>query len=448
MSVILSIFALELESKQEILQYLIRHCFFASNQGRLASLLGQRGRMNIARIMDNNLGERATNNLWDEISVSFSIPEDILPFLPEILELSDLLKQQDNPLPIDVSPNEQYLTGIDEGTRQRIIVLYQENALLYYMLEAIIFAKQLKINPYQQRLMKSSELVIICIDKHLHKAFPQQINAHDAAQELIRTLQNLDVDSWWWIGFFGGSIIRLYHEPSYINTLFEFYLYSMPYPDWQWWREAKSQNAIDTLWYWQKNGGTAAIYEVLRIEDGQNTEEALHFQIVFVGNNILRIVQYDEESTRSMYVGWQMNKIGDIYSLQFSSVNSDEWQVYFPPELVMLDSRTDNRELVGRALRMTKPMQFEINLRIWREIGMEPTKNYKIVDVECSRRMVKILYLNYDDDKIYSSCFSLADFPALRTITAHSEVELLRGINDDKPYAFWNNLGVLIPLVS
>ena len=398
--------------------------------------------------MDNNLGERATNNLWNEISVSFSIPEDILPFLPEILELSDLLKQQDNPLPIDVSPNEQYLTGVDGETRQRIIVLYQENALLYYMLEAIIFAKKHKINPYQQRSMNGSELLISQIDEYLHKAFPQQVNAHDAAQELIRTLRNLDVDSWWWIGFFGGSIVRLYHEPSYINTLFDSYLYPMPFPDWQWWRETHSNTTTDTLWYWQKNGGTGAIYEVIRIENSQNTIDAFHFQIVFVGNNLLRIVQYNGDNTRSMYVGWQMNKMDGIYSLQFSPVNSDDWLSFLPQDLIMLDSRTDNRELVKRALTMTKPMQQEINFRIWREMGMEPATEYKIVDVVCSRRKVRILYYKYETDKIYSSSFALANYPALRAITVHSGAELLWGIYDGKLYAFWNNLGVLIPLVS
>ena len=184
-----------------------------------------------------------------------------------------------------------------------------------------------------------------------------------------------------------------------------------------------------------------------------------HLRCDFLGNDLLeavndvcfrllRIVQYNGDNTRSVYVGWQMNKMDGIYSLQFSPVNSDDWLSFLPQDLIMLDSRTDNRELVKRALVMTTPMQHEIHLRIWKEMGMEPAREYKIVDVECSRRKVKILYRKHNSEDIYSSCFTLADYPALRAITVHSDVELLWGICDGKLYAFWNNLGVLIPLVS
>ena len=65
-----------MQESKEILQFLIRNCFCAPKQSRLASLLGQRGRMNIARLSSDNIGERALDKLWNELCEVLSVPED------------------------------------------------------------------------------------------------------------------------------------------------------------------------------------------------------------------------------------------------------------------------------------------------------------------------------------------------------------------------------------
>ena len=57
--------------------------------------------------------------------------------------------------------------------------------------------------------------VINELNTYLHQLYPQQVNANDAAQQLVQTIEKEDVDSWWWMGYFGGIVLRLYYEPTY-----------------------------------------------------------------------------------------------------------------------------------------------------------------------------------------------------------------------------------------
>lgn len=445
-SIFFCIFAARMQESKEILQFLIRNCFFAPNQSRLASLLGQRGRMNIARLSSDNIGERALDKLWNELCEVLSVPEDLMPFLPDVWILSDILKVSENTLPIEVAPEEFFQPhDIGDHVWLQILNLYQKDPLLYYMLVAITYAKRHKINPYQQKLMKGSEQTVKAIDEQLHQLYPQQVNAHDAAKELLRTLEGLDVDSWWWIGFFGGSILRLYYDPTYIESIFKNCMYTMPIPDWQWWRNASINHPTNTLWYWQKNGNLGAVYEVMRLEEDQDATQAIHFQLIFVGSNTLRIVHHEGENTKSMFLEWQMQMKEGICSLRFNSSTDNELSSLLPQELIMLVPK-DDPILVDRAEGMTESMQHEIYMRVYREIGLEPTDEYTIEDIECSRRNVKILYRNTNTKKMQVAKFGFAEYPALRSITVHIEIDLFKGCKDNRLYALWNSVGVLIPI--
>lgn len=435
-------------NQKEILQYLVERYFFAPNPSRLASLLGKSGRMNIVRLMSNDIGERAVENLWNELCERLHIPEALMPFLPEVDRLSDLLKGTNEALPIETAPEEHVQPrDIEDETWQQLIALYRQDVMLYYMLVAITFAKRQHINPYHQKFMKGSEQAVRAIDERLHTLFPQQVNAHDAAEELLRTMEGIDADSWWWIGLFGGYILRLYHDPAHIDVLFEKHLFSMPFMEWQWWRDATSNKPTDTLWYWQKNGGLGGVYDVMRVEDGQDATQAAHFQLVFVGSGLLRLIQYEGEHTRSMYIGWQMEQKGEIYSLRFSAATDNELSRLLPQELVMLTT-TDDPILARRAQDMAEAMQQEVFLRVYREMGLEPTDEYGIEDVECSRRTVKILYRQSDTGDMQVAKFALSEYPALRAVTVHSEVKLFKGTDDGRLYALWNGIGILVPIIS
>ena len=60
--------------------------------------------------------------------------------------------------------------------------------------------------------------VINELNTYLHQLYPQQVNANDAAQQLVQTIEKEDVDSWWWMGYFGGIVLRLYYVPTYKRT--------------------------------------------------------------------------------------------------------------------------------------------------------------------------------------------------------------------------------------
>lgn len=472
-----------MKTKTEILQVLVRECFFAQNGSRLAAMVGRRGRMLTARLLNGELGERAVNGLWDDVQRVFSVPEGIMDGLAEVWELSERMKGRSageddrvpsNAFSVELSPMEQLRPeGMTDEVWEQSVELYKQDKLLYYILVAIVYAKRHDINPYRQHGMAASTQVVQEISERLHEVYPQQFNAHDAAEELVRTIRGVDCDSWWWIGYFGGVIMRLYHEPQYVEQLLHEVMHPMPFMDWQWWREDCSRDGgvkdgnlslrRERLWYWQKNGANGGIYEVLMIEKGQAVSEAKRFQLVFVSENLLRVLRYDCKPTKGVPVYYELEqRKEDIYALHFDIPEDSEWAALLPNDWVMLDSRTDDKELVGWAVGMTKDMQQEAMLRVYQDMGLDRATEYELVDVECGRRAVRVMYRRVRTEKldnldeleildnmvIQTAEFRLKDYPALRAVTVHSEVRFLRDRNDGQLYAMWNSLGVAIPIPS
>ena len=115
-----------------------------------------------------------------------------------------------------------------------------------------------------------------------------------------------------------------------------------------------------------------------------------------------------------------------------------------PKQLVTLHEQ-DDPQLVNRARQMSDEMKRETELRRYSEEGLVPTTEYQIVDIECSRRMLRILYRHHGK-AVQIAKFALVDYPALRAVTVHSQVELLVSISDGRLFALWNEVGVLLAL--
>lgn len=408
-------------------------------------MLGQKGRMNITRLADGTLGERAVNHLWEEISDIFSVPEEILPHLPTVWELGNQLKNTPDALRKDIPPQAQTKPqSIDNETWKRINEIYHHDAMLYYILLALIYAKSHNINPYQQKGMRASAQVISELNDQLHQLFPQQINANDAAIQMIQTIEKKDVDNWWWIGYFGGLVLRLYHEPTYAEEIFQNATTPMPFMWWQWWREASSNNEDDTLWFWLKNGTTDAIYDVMRIENHQNANQAEHFLLLFHRHLSATLLHTEERKTTSINLWWNLEQTDGRHRLTFTPDEEHALNKLLPKQLITLHEQ-DNPQLLKRAQQMSDDMIRETEWRRYSEEGLEPTTEYEIIDIECSRRTLRVLY-SHHGEKMQVAKFPLADYPALRAVTVHSPVELLTSTTDGNLYALWNEIGVLLAL--
>lgn len=433
------------DSKQDILHYLVGHHFFAPNPGRLAALLGQRGRMNITRLMEGTLGDRAAENLWRDICEQTGVAKGLMPYLPEVWELSELLKQAGCTLSVSIPPAEQMQpAGMDNATWQRIVALYQQDTMLIYILQAIIYAKQHDINPYRQAGAQGLKHLVGKLDDQLHPLYPAQINAHDAAQEMMRGFDESDIDSWWRMGIVGGTLLRLYHDPSYGSVMFDNGGFPMPFADQQWWRAADG----NTLWYWQKNGSRGIAYDVMRVEDGQNAGQAIHFYVLFLDDGVLRLMQYDGDNTRSCYVEWQQETYERNRILRFGEIANSKLRGLLPRELVTLDAEHDDRALVHRAQTMDKDITRETVLRTYGEMGLLHATDWRLVDVECSRRTLKVLFRHADSTQTQVARFPLNKQPNLRVVSVDSPIDLFLSTRDGRLYAFWNDLGILLPLTD
>ena len=429
-------------NRKDILTTLIQQCFFAPSHSRLATLLGQKGRMNITRLIDGTLGERAINTLWQDICNTFSVSEELMPYLPIIWNLCGQLKMHTDLLCVELPIEEQECPpSIDKQIWEEIHNLYRHDPMLCYMLMALLYAKRHGINPYQQKQMGATVQVIKEINEQLHQLFPEQINAYDAAKETIRVLAERDVDNWWWIGYFGGTILRLYHEPSYLHTMFREQTYAMPFPEEQWWRGEES----DTLWYWKRNGHSNALYDVMRVNSGQDVGEAEHFQVIFTANHVARLLKQTEDKIDGVFLYWELTERKGIYSLTLRPETENETCQLLPERIVMLQEG-DNPLLLARAKELTKDMQREVALCLFREAGLEPTIDYEIIDVECSRTTLKVIFKCRDTELCEKVEFSLSNRPALYDITAQSTVDLYIGRADRKLYAFWDEIGVLLAI--
>lgn len=146
--------------------------------------------MNITRLIDGALGDRAVNHLWEEIGRLFGVPEEILPHLPTVWDLCNQLKNTPEALRLDSPPEEQTQPQrIDNDTWQQIQALWEQDRMLYYILLSLLYAKCNHINPYQQKGMRATAQVINELNTYLHQLYPQQVNANDAAQQLMQTIE-------------------------------------------------------------------------------------------------------------------------------------------------------------------------------------------------------------------------------------------------------------------
>ena len=432
-------------NRKNILQQLVKLCFFAANNTRLASLLGQKGRMNITRLIDGTLGDRAVNHLWEEIGRLFGVPEEILPHLPAVWDLCNQLKNTPNVLRLDAPPEEHTQPqSIENDTWQQIQMLWGQDRMLYYILLGLLYAKCNHINPYQQKGMRATAQVINELNTYLHQLYPQQVSANDAAQQLVQTIEKEDVDSWWWIGYFGSIVLRLYYEPTYVEDIFQKGTTPMPFMWWQWWRDASSNKAGDTLWFCLKNGTTDAIYDIMRIEDQQNVMQAEHFMLLFNQHQSVRLLHTKVRKTTGINLWWQLEEINGKHVLTFTPEEEHALNRLLPKQLVTLHEQ-DDPHLVNRARQMSDEMKRETELRRYSEEGLVPTTEYQIVDIECSRRTLRVLY-RYHDEAVQTAKFALVDYPALRAVMVHSQVELLVSTSDGRLFALWNEVGVLLAL--
>ena len=139
-----------------------------------------------------------------------------------------------------------------------------------------------------------------------------------------------------------------------------------------------------------------------------------------------------------------MEEIDGKHILTFTPEEVHALNRLLPKQLVTLHEQ-DNPQLVNRARQMSDEMKRETELLRYSEEGLAPTTEYQIVDIECSRRTLRVLY-SHHGEAVQIAKFALADYPALRAVTVHSEVELLVRISDGKLFALWNEVGVLVGL--
>lgn len=433
-------------SRTETLYQLFKDCLFAPNYNKLAVRLGLNGRMNIARLMKepDSVGDRACNSLWEQVIERFGVQENLMPHLHEVWELSNELKHNIETLSIELSPTDQTCPeDMTEEQWQRVCRLYQTDQMLYFILLSIVYAKRAGINPYAEKNFSATIQLVSEIDARLHAQYPQHQSAHDMAQALLQVMNGRDNDCWWLLGYFGGAVIRLYHNPQYVQDMLERLSRPMPFPDWQWWREKDGDR--QTLWYWQKNGSTGAVYYIVRIENSQTVSESVFLMAEFIKEHLVWVEAPMTDGTEGLYMEWEMQTDENGLCTLHLQPEIDCAVARLLPSCITMLRTTDEADLVNRAIALTEDMQKKCVENHYRIMNLQPTDRYRLTDIECGRRHVRIWY-GKTGEKAKAAVFQLEKYPVLKAITANSAVELCFGLSDSKLYAFWSELGLLLPL--
>ena len=95
-----------------------------------------------------------------------------------------------------------------------------------------------------------------------------------------------------------------------------------------------------------------------------------------------------------------------------------------------------------------KDITRETVLRTYGEIGLLHATDWRLVDVECSRRTLKVLCRHADSTQTQVARFPLNKQPNLRVVSVDSPIDLFLSTRDGRLYAFWNDLGILLPLTD
>ena len=422
-----------MHTKSEILQELMAQNFFASSSTRVATELGTRSKMVFSRLAQGTAGERAVDNLWDQILHAYNVTEGRLMIMPEILRLADLLVAfyRAEQLPELLQP--------DINTNEMAERMNRYDPLAYCYALALFYTKARGMTPDADGSSDVLIEVLQQVDALLQRHLPDAQTAHAVAADSLTQARNMRIGGWCHLMNMVGRVICYYAHPLCMGEESAWQFQPQVWKGNQWWVAHEGDGGY-MLWLMVQSTEGVAIYDALQIPvtSGGAPEmgEAVFQRWGFMERyGIVRVVSPESAKlAHHGYYDYQINEDKNELVLQALSdmPSCAPWPL--PEKMRQADADFLGTEWIEKH---SDEIEELLATEAIKAVGLEET-DYEVKDVTMSRHQC-VLTVRLPGKTPETIVLDIANHPVLKNVTVWDDVILMRGIADGKLYAIWEN---------
>lgn len=447
-----------MDSLLPIVQTMVDVDFFSPTKSRMAKELGRKdknifyGRLSaVAKDGKPVLGPAALDALCRDICFSYNISKYTLAHLVDIWEISTTLADMcgaDDFLPL---VRKRFSVVKDTDLRVRLRALAKESALDYCYMLAIFYCRALHLNPNQKKNTHVLIEVVQNVKRTLNKCYPENISAHEIANDTIDQARSIQLYGWCHLMNFVGRVICSYSNPSYLEDAISSGFVSLPIGEESWWVSADEQDAEKARLYYLLTNADQPIYCVLAVDANLNEvinpDCCSYYRWAFLRDyDVLRSVQ--PQGNKLLQWGYYDYRFEDsegkhvICTSPNKELNGKHEATPMPEVLVRVQENSPWGEWIASqeediALSVLANKEVE-------SMGLEDT-DFEVVDVILSRKTCRLQYrLPKQTPEMVE--FSLEQYPLLKKISVWEDVYILRSPVDQSLCAFWSDKGLLVKI--
>lgn len=429
----------DMSAKSEILQDLMAQNFFASSSTRIATELGVNGKMVFSRLAQGTAGERAVDNLWEQILHAYNLTESRLLMMPEIMQLADKLvaHYRAEQLPELLQPDGNICSEAES--------IYRYDPLAYCYALALFYTKAQQMAP---KADGSSDVLIEIlqqVDALLLRHLPDAHMAHSVAADSLTQAKNMRIGGWCHLMNMVGRVICYYAHPLYMGEESAEQFLPQLWEGKQWWI---SDDGEDTHRFWLMNQlyEGAAIYDALQIPVTSSgipeMSKAVHQRWGFMEKyGMVRVVSPQGAIlVHHGYYNYQLNEEQTELALQELSdmLSSAPWTL--PSKMYQVSTDSIWEKWIEK---YGKEIETRLATETIKAMGLEDT-DYEVKDITMSRHQC-VLTVRLPHKTTQTIVLDIDKHPFIKNITVWDEVILMRGIADGKLYARWEN-GIMVEI--
>ncbi len=426
-----------MSTKSEILQDLMAQNFFASSSTRVATELGINGKMVFSRLAQGTAGERAVDNLWEQILHAYNLTESRLFMMPEIVQLADKLAMQYHAeqLPELLQPDGNICPEAES--------IYRYDPLAYCYALALFYTKAQQMAPNADGSSDVLIEILQQVDALLLRHLPDAHIAHPVAKDSLTQAKNMRFGGWCHLMNMVGRVICYYAHPLYMGEESAEQFLPQLWEGKQWWI-ADDGNDTYRLWLMNQLCEGVAIYDALQIPllsgGAPRMSEAVHQRWGFMEKyRMVRVVSpQGAKLAHHGYYSYQMNEEQTELALQELSYMPSSAPWTLPQKMYQVSTNSIWSEWIEK---YGKEIETRLTTETIKAMGLEDT-DYEVKDITMSRHQC-VLTVLLPHKPLQTVVLNMDKHPVLKNVTVWDEVHLRRGIADGKLYACWEN-GIMV----
>lgn len=461
-----------MSEKLEILQCLIENRIFTSSPSTLAQELGYKGKMTFYRIIKGKVTENTVNDVWKKLKVAYYLEDDDLYRIANICytakDFYDRIVPEMNiwhPLWVEnviISLVEDQYDYCSETFKKEVLPelmeMKREEPNIFWGMAVLFYIRARKIEPYSKDTYMIRYNLLLDLDKILFSLHPENINAHQAVDNLITIMKLYNNTINIWTLLYNSIILfRYYTDTDFIRKAAQCSVI-FDWPSRSYWivPDTTYQKGAEVWLLVQNSFNTAnnGIYIAIKLKAGKNIEEFIPqstyiIQFLFP-ENILLVTRMNNGHKEICFYEYEYNANLKTLNLRPISDIDSCWNK-LPDILYRIDSSSLNSMSEKVWWRILEKFdkggtgQWTYKKAIEKFTGVSDlSNNYEIRDINISRTMLSMILIVSNKEQQYQ--IPITNYSFLSKINPSESVIITRHKSDNEIYVEWPNLGYAIKL--